>query len=938
MRYLRNEQGSTLLLVLITTVVLTALGTTVLTLNYMNYNMKYTDQRLKETLYYSESGLDQIYSRVGMSVDKAIYEAVENTKSDLEYNEEEMYRIFDGVKDIADSIAADALLKEDFYNYYRDHVYDIEADGMSQAEFVERKLFLHIVMNLYDRLDATPAPSPRTLVESVISDLDTRAALDNFTMIDGDDFIQFLVYDPTPGVEELVKITDVGLINHLEYNLLADENEAIQFADSQLAYHYKHYFETNIATIFEDIFDPTAGVDNEFVYLNSDVTSSNSDYVIDKDAITTKMFNANPNPDLLMFENVQSSFVYDDKLMKTISTDIVIDIPSFSSQIGVSAVQYEREDNPLFRYALVTQSDIDFYADATIDGSIYALGNKPEDADYEATKNPFNYDGISIKGSGATVTVDGDVVTQSYVQIASGVSGSTMNMVNSHIYCDSFIIQTGSSNSNLNVFNGNVYAQDDLELNGESSNINIQGSYYGFMGSAKYFNKTSAIVINAPLDGPNASTLTISGQNADVYASEAYDGVMVAGVSFINDEFFPDPYSADGVSGLYNTGESMGIKGNYLAYFYPSSVSNDEVTSSTSGSGLQVYYKKNATDEMTVFDKVTHFMEVKDTIPLNTGNGNINIAQSAYMYALGVVVADNTFWYDSSPDAAIADYGEDNILKDYLFIVNNLRHRESTDTGFELLDTGAGIVNMIDRAKGATVIDSFSQMDEAMAGSTQHFDLDPAEDILTDKLGPQDYMGSDIRGKQVKIVKVSYDHITPSYRDETADHADNFLLLGNNFGLLTDDNGTVVAADGVYEFGGEDYYAINAEAGVIHGIIATVGKVQMLGDLDFYGAILAYDDIVVGPNGSIVPVGGNHDITLVNSDVSVQNYLTRLINQTYTLNTEFRDLDLYGGDELLFDMGTFKYIEEVVLAAGNTDAMRQYYNDYIYFQNWRLED
>lgn len=940
MQFLRKENGSTLLLVIITVAVLTALGTTVLSLNYLNYNMKYTDQRMKETLYYSESGLDQVYSRLARYVDLAIVDAAKKTNDDIEYNENEKNLIQAAIKDITEAVNTDDSIKGAFYDYYVDNVYDISqaSINMSESEFVARKLYLHIILNLYNKDDTNPDPTAKSLVESVITDTDKLNALHAFTMADGDDFLQFQSLNS--GV--MVKISNSTEILHKEYDVVTDTGEIDIFADEQMKFYFKNYFKVNETALITDVFG-TLSTPQTFEYLNGDVTDTNSDFTI---SIPTTIDNFDgTRPDELVFYNVESSFVYNGEIKKSIATDIVIELPSLFKKLATAELKYTRSDNPLWRYALITHNDIDFNnANTTIDGSIYALGNKPADLDFALTRDPVNYDGISVRGDNTTTSINGDVVTQSYVQIFKDSNNSTLNINNGHVYCDSFMIQDGSTGGHINVNNGNVYTQDDLELNGEDSHINIDGSYYGFIGTAKIFNKTSAIVINANLSDTTKprSSLTITGNSADVYAKEPYSGILIAGLSFINDDFNPDPYGGNGITttDLYQTAESMGIKRNYLAYFFPSSEVNEEQTNSANG--LYMYYQNPAGNLLSTEEKIAHFEEVSASgvVTLDTGNGNIVIDNNDYLYTEGLVVGSGNF--DShriDPTKYIDEYAEKEIVRDYLYILHNLRNREIGQDGLTLFDTSVAnnVIELIDRAGTAKVIDTFSKLNDASDSTTSVFDLDPDEDIIPDMLGPEDYNGSNIIGKQVKIAKVGYSSIEVTPRDDEFDHAVNFLLLGSNYGTLTDDNGNAVNTEKVYTINGVDYFVIMADpsTNVIHGIIATTGKVQMLGTLNFYGSIIAYDDIILGPDTVVNAVGGTHNITIVNNDISVQNYLTELINGSTKFQTDFNDKENYAGADNI-DIPTITYIEDVIIAAGNTDALRQHFSEFIFYENWRL--
>ncbi len=68
MKHLRSEKGSTLLLVVITIAVLAVLGSTLLSMSYMNINMKFTDERMKKDVV-----LQRVWSRPGLCDRGRIY-------------------------------------------------------------------------------------------------------------------------------------------------------------------------------------------------------------------------------------------------------------------------------------------------------------------------------------------------------------------------------------------------------------------------------------------------------------------------------------------------------------------------------------------------------------------------------------------------------------------------------------------------------------------------------------------------------------------------------------------------------------------------------------------------------------------------------------------------------------------------------------------------
>lgn len=71
-KFINNNKGSTLLMVLIITAVLTVLGTALISMSMMSVNMKYNDTREKKAFYYAESGLDELYAYVGHKVEETL--------------------------------------------------------------------------------------------------------------------------------------------------------------------------------------------------------------------------------------------------------------------------------------------------------------------------------------------------------------------------------------------------------------------------------------------------------------------------------------------------------------------------------------------------------------------------------------------------------------------------------------------------------------------------------------------------------------------------------------------------------------------------------------------------------------------------------------------------------------------------------------------------
>ena len=90
-----KERGSTLLMAIITIMLLSVLGTALLSMSTMNVGMKYVDKDLKKTHYYAESGVEQAYGMVSKTVSTAVEDSAKQTATfiaDLEVSLNQLER------------------------------------------------------------------------------------------------------------------------------------------------------------------------------------------------------------------------------------------------------------------------------------------------------------------------------------------------------------------------------------------------------------------------------------------------------------------------------------------------------------------------------------------------------------------------------------------------------------------------------------------------------------------------------------------------------------------------------------------------------------------------------------------------------------------------------------------------------------------------------
>ncbi|MBQ7668018.1 MAG: hypothetical protein IJS47_01665 [Clostridia bacterium] len=216
----------------------------------------------------------------------------------------------------------------------------------------------------------------------------------------------------------------------------------------------------------------------------------------------------------------------------TVSADFVIAVPNFNDVASLEQKVVEFNNPLVGNAALIAGGQIKFNSGSTtnIYGNAIALGTSPLTA------------GVTL--TSATANVEGKLITPNNIDL------TTSTLSTSTVYYQNMFLK-GTTQSNVN-FNGDVYAKDDLEIETSKFTINQStGNYYGFNdvnGSGP--DESSSIIINAnSID--TSSTITLN-------------NLYLAGRAFIDKVL-----NVDNPSEMYKTGESIGVKGNYVVYQNP---------------------------------------------------------------------------------------------------------------------------------------------------------------------------------------------------------------------------------------------------------------------------------------------------------------------------------------------------------------------------------
>ncbi len=265
-----------------------------------------------------------------------------------------------------------------------------------------------------------------------------------------------------------------------------------------------------------------------------------------------------------------------DKNYKDVSLTFNIEVPDYNGA-------YKIEEFPLYNVCsngLVVGENLNVGKGSTlnVDGGIFVSANVVKEKKFTigSMVNKKEGDGVVINGGTLSVN-NGSLVSKNDIRLGGEGSNlkvgcETENNKSNLNLNDESKKSHSNLNNNLGVYTGNlgingdkigfdkdvskgniisnypVYAMNDLILNGEKSSINLNEGFYGINSNRTEdkltgkINNSSAIIVNTD-DIGSGSSINI-GQEA-----------IIMGTAYINTK--PE---------AYQTGESVSVKGNYIAY------------------------------------------------------------------------------------------------------------------------------------------------------------------------------------------------------------------------------------------------------------------------------------------------------------------------------------------------------------------------------------
>lgn len=519
---------------------------------------------------------------------------------------------------------------------------------------------------------------------------------------------------------------------------------------------------------------------------------------------------------------------------KKVQADIVMSIPNYQDSYFVETKKQQVSINPIWKNAISIDGDMNIDSDITVDGDIFVIGKPPVVTD-EKVYTKYN-GGISIGSddtNAITAIFNQNVITSNSFNISG--QNKTVNIAgniyagNVYIGKSSSSVTTESSNCSLNVHDkttvpdpnnvkGMVYTSNDLSLYAANSHIIID-KYYGINDISgertvdKDYNSSSSIIVNTD-DIGNGSSIHIG-------------DAIINGTAYIN------------TAVAYQTGESVSIKGNYMAYATPipkdtKTPYDEDIVEFVYNDPLQLVNNFKVSDthltgeNLTGVDKSEYFKKINELnlTPLNKSGITID----NLIFSAGVALSNGVL-----KTTGVGTQG--NVISkqnDFAKFVYEMG--DQTHLGVPMTGTTSQMLNN-DYQQGKVYKNVFGGdwVEDRDAGGYQK---KPIAQVTLDNVGNS------------KIV----DNINSEVEVRTKNK--NVVLLGANPSYTPD-----VTNDEVID--------LTLMSGAPHGIIITEKNVVLSGTVNFAGTIIAGGNLITKNDGAK---------TLAYDD----NYVLKTIARDYT--------------------------------------------------------
>lgn len=369
----------------------------------------------------------------------------------------------------------------------------------------------------------------------------------------------------------------------------------------------------------EYLLDKGVYKDKEFNILNGKALVSSSlmdaDGTVATNSITEKI------------ATLTSSYIDENGKERIVSVSYNIAIPkdiSSSNSSGIGGIVGD--------YAFATDGDLKLFyntSQVNILGDIWVNGRRNLNMYEDPIKSKYD-GGIDIVQS--NITFSGNVITPSNI-----TTQGVVLQFDESIYAENLVLgdKTGIDNGDRATVRANdLYLANDLVINTSGAAAKIK-NIFGFndanlVKDGQEVRGSSSIIVNS-MGWINGYTQN----NIDGYLLKVTDSAYLMGSAYINAK-----------DDIYQTGESVALRGNYKAYSYPY-MGEEENSQFTYLDPLLLINKNGDGQELTIVDKAEHFKYISENVDKLGTDGLYEIIKRSIIslptetYTVGATISDN---------------------------------------------------------------------------------------------------------------------------------------------------------------------------------------------------------------------------------------------------------------------------------------------------------
>ncbi|SFD09114.1 hypothetical protein [Clostridium uliginosum] len=752
----KKKKGSSLITVVIIFSILITVGTAVLSMTVGDYKMRIIESKKIENLYSSESGLDVAYDIIVKTFDKAAkfgdFKAKQFKAGNCQggpnlkkYNNAKgKYMKIKNDKDATQKAKREA--KKEF---------DEKVEELAQVEF--KRSFKNFISKSHDNNEVE---DKEKIPSDILAKSIKEAKYSSITLKDKDaNDKEFKIGDKDFTYEKVDFFSnkpELFICNNDELKRINElEKELNQSPDNQ---EKKEALEALKAS-------------------NLGIVDNGNDYKIQ---ITSE------------FKTEDSQAKVNGKNTRQLQVAYNIVVPDYKDVAFSESTSEVQNNVSLSDKAMIVGRDMNVNGSSKnskidIDGDIFVWGDKNEITNkvYDKYKG-----GINIKNS--TVKFNGEVVTGKTFNIESDVDSTiTGNLYAMNVYAgklngdvaenSQLIVKSAKQDKNKNESNkvnkdsdesGQVIIDNDITLKAKDTDIEID-NFYGINDKNTKYGDTMHASSEGTAERTSSSIIVNGNENSNIKINnKAY----IMGVAHID------------TTPEYQTGESTGIKGNYVAYATP--LDDNEKFD---------YYKPlQLLNEENVLKKSEHFKKYWDGKLEDKNTGGIALPESTY--SIGAIV-----YKDASGKIQLKDssYTMDKNKMD----INTVIPKKQIEYASKVYAMGKDV--------GSNWYDSLGNL-----GS-------PVDYLMKLKDIPQDY---DLDSQKSNNEKAIFNH----------DYYKTIIIKGkNSAGTYNNARGSISEQTPI---------VIEADKGELNAFVATAGDVIIDGEVNFNGNIIAEGNLTIQGN------------------------------------------------------------------------------------------